>query len=255
MSAEPEVLDCQLVTLPAPIRVATPKFAASLKDAEGEVARLKITDVRTMQAAADLQARLTKGGTWLEEARQKVKEPFLAQARIIDATAKIYADRIETAKRTLKAGLLAYNTAQIAIANAIEAKKRAELARLEGIRQAEEAKAAEVAKVEAERVAKLPVPTLKLEDDAPPEKTETEKEIERVAAAPAVVVAKPSGLSWRVTLVATVTDIKALPEIFVIRTANMQAIRSTFATGWKDGMPIPECAGVKFEAKREAVTR
>lgn len=248
MSTDPEIIDCELVTLPAPIRIATPKFAASLKDAEAEVAKLKITDARTMQAAADLQARLTKGGTWLEEARVKVKEPFLAQARIIDATAKVYADRIEAAKRTLKAGLLAYNQAQIAIANAAEAKKRAELARLEGIRQAEEQKAAESARL----AAKAAVPSLKLEDDEP---TETEKEIARVAAAPAVIVPKASGLAFRVLLTPTVTDIGKLPEQFVIKTANLQAIRAIYCKGFKEGMALPECPGVSFEVTKEAVTR
>lgn len=253
--AEPEVIDCQIVPLQAPLRLATPKFIASLKEVEAEIAKLVVINPATQQAAADLQTRLTKASVWLEETRAKVKAPVLEQARLIDLAAKGPADRIDRAKKLLKNALLAYQIEQEAIARAEQAKRQAELDRLETIRLAEEKKAADEARIKAEAEAKATVKTVKLEEDVPPPKTETEKAIEAVKLAPAVVIPKAAGLSWRVTLIPTVTDIHKLPDMFVEKTAKMQAIGATYATGWRDGMAIPECPGVSFEVRREAITR
>ncbi len=266
----PEVIDVELVPLPSPLRLASPAFITSLREVEGQIAALKITDAASAQAAATLQQRLTKAGTTLEATRKTLKAPFKEQGDKIDAIAAGPAGRIEHAKRTLKDALTAYDDECRRIAAKAEEDRQKELARLEGLRLAEEkaakdkadALAREVAEAarlreEAAKAANKPLP---VEEDfgevppaEPPPKTETEKAIEAIQYAPAVAAPKPEGIVWRTTLIPTVTDVKALPEIFVVRTPNLQAIRSTFCTGFKSGDPLPVCAGVRFDVKREPV--
>jgi len=88
----------------------------------------------------------------------------------------------------------------------------------------------------------------------PPQKTETEKRIEELQHAPAVVAPKPAGVSFRALLVATVTDASKLPDIFVDRVPKMKAIRAALCDGWKDGDPLPVLDGVKFEVSRTPVS-
>ncbi len=272
MSDDPtNVIDCEVVPLPTPLRLATPGFIAQLVDVEQRIAALKITDAATAQEAATLQQRLTTAGKILEETRVKLNAPVLEQQRKINAIAKIPAERIERAKTALKTALTAFDNEQRRLAQEAERARQAELARLEKLRLAEEAevarKAAELAKQAAEARAKAeaaakatgapPIQEMDFgsaEPAEPPPKTETEKAIEAVKFAPAVVTPKPSGIAWKVTLVPTVTDVKALPDLFQIRTANMAAIRATFCAGYREGEPIPTCPGCAFEVKREPVS-
>ncbi len=268
MADDPQVIDCELVPLPTPLRLATPTFMASLVEVETKIAALKITDAATAQEAATLQQRLTTAGAMLEATRKKLKDPVLEQGRKIDAIAKVPADRIERAKTALKNALTAFDNEQRRLVQEAERARLAELARLEKLRLAEEvavkAKADELAKQAAEARAKAeaaakaagapPIPEMDFgsaEPAEPPPKTETEKAIEAVKFAPAVVVAKPQGIRWKITLVPTVTDVKALPDLFVIRTANMAAIRATFCNGFREGEPLPTCPGVAFEIRKE----
>ncbi len=94
------------------------------------------------------------------------------------------------------------------------------------------------------------------DDELPPEpppKTATEIAIEQIKHAPAVVVERPAGVTYRVALKHAVVNVKALPEPFVVRTANDAAIRAAFTSGWKDGEPLPECPGVAFEIVRTPI--
>jgi hypothetical protein len=261
-----EVIDCELVPLPSPLRLASPTFVASLREVEARIAALKVTDATTAQEAADLQGRLTKAGTMLESKRQELIAPVLDQQRKINALAKGPAERIEKAKQALKAQLTAYDNEQKAIAEKAERARQAELARLEKIRKQQEeealAKAKEAARIAAENAARAPKAALELDDgdDEPPPaepapKTEVEKQIEVVRHAPAVVAPKVQGLAWKVTLVPVVVDVNKVPDLFLVKTPNMQAIRSTFCTGWKENSALPECAGVQFEIKKEPITR
>jgi hypothetical protein len=260
-----EVIDCELVPLPSPLRLASPTFVASLREVEARIAALKVADAATAQEAADLQGRLTKAGTMLESKRQELIAPVLDQQRKINALAKGPAERIERAKQVLKAQLTAYDTEQRRIAAEAERAQQAELARLEKIRREEEAaalaKARKAARIAAENAARAPKVALDLDDEEPPPapepppKTEVEKQIEVVRHAPAVVAPKVQGLAWKVTLVPVVVDVNKVPEMFVVRTPNLQALRSTFCTGWKEGMPVPECSGVRFDVRKEPVTR
>lgn len=83
----------QTITV-APIEPATPvvvcdsKFLSTLAHIEREVAHLAVNDGQSAQLAADLTQRLTKAGRMLEDARQKLKAPFLAKGREIDEAAK-----------------------------------------------------------------------------------------------------------------------------------------------------------------------
>ncbi len=270
MATDPEVLDCELVPLPSPLRIAAPAFLSSLKEVETRIATLKVIDAPSAQEAATLQARLTTAGKMLEQTRQKLKEPVLEQARKIDALARGPGDRIERAKDAIKKQLVAYNDEQERLAEEAEAARQKELARLEALRVAEEKtarlKAEQIARENQEAIARAAEATkagapppldVDFGDDepvAPPPKTEVEKQIEAVKHAPAVVQPKPTGVAFKTTLVATVADINKVPDIFVIRTPNMQAIRTTFCNGWKTGEPMPECAGVRFEILKTPVS-
>lgn len=244
--------------------IANASFTHTLAVVEREIAHLSITDATTAQTAADLTTRLTKAGAALELARKTVKAPFLAKCDEIDEAARKPKERIEAAKASLRRSLTAWDDEQRRIAREAEAARLAELARLEKLRLTEEAeakrKADEIARQTAEETARRaaanqPPPSEAMdfsEEEVP--KTETEKAIEAVKFAPAPVVARPSGVAFKVTLVPTVTDLKALPDIFVIKTANLGAIKQTFCVGWKDGEPLPECAGVTFTVSRVPVS-
>ncbi len=262
-TAQLEVLDVEVTPLPSPLRLAQPAFLSSLKECEKQIAALKITDATSAQLAATLNARLTTAGKMLEDTRARLKAPVLEQGRKIDEAAKAPAARIAKAKQTLQQALTTYDQEQQWKARQIEEARQAELRRLEAIRLNEERerqrKADELARAaaEAEKKSKAPVVELDDDDDAPPPepppKTEIEKQIEAVKHAPAAVVERPSGVTWRVALKHTVVNVKALPTPFVILTANDAAIRAAFTNGWKDGEPLPECEGVKFEIVRTPI--
>lgn len=263
MSTDLEVLDVEVTPLPSPLRLAQPAFLSSLRECETQIASLKITDAPSAQLAATLNSRLTTAGKMLEDTRAKLKAPVLEQGRKIDEAAKAPAARIATAKATLQRALTAYDQEQQRIALNAEIARRKELDRLEKLRLAEEAaaraKTEELARLAAEAAKKATAPALEVDFDddvpaEPPPKTEIEKQIEQVKHAPAAVVERPAGTTYRVSLRHTVTDVKALPEPFVIRTANDMAIRAAFCAGYVDGAPLPECPGVKFHVERTAVS-
>lgn len=263
MSTELEVLDVEVTPLPSPLRLAQPAFLSSLKECETQIAALKITDATSAQLAATLQARLTTAGKMLEDTRARLKAPVLEQGRKIDEAAKAPAARIVAAKTALQRALTAYDQEQQRKAREAEEARQAELRRLEQVRLAEEraakAKADELARLAAEAAKKAEVPALDVDfgDDElpsePPPKTATEIAIEQIKHAPAVVVERPAGVTYRVSLRHTVTDVKALPSPFQIVTANDMAIRAAFCSGYRDGEPLPECAGVKFHVERTPI--
>lgn len=258
----PEVIDVSAIALPSPLRLAQPAFLTSLKEVEGQVTALKITDAASMQLAATLQVRLTKAGTLLETTRKALKAPFLEQGDKIDAAAKGPAARIDAAKLALKTALSAYDTAQRAIAAKAEADRQAKLRELERQRLDEEAaakaKADALAKSAAEAAEKSKAPIMDLDFDdgpaEPPPKTATELEIEAVKHAPAVVPQKAEGVTFRTRLIHRVVSVAALPDPFVTKSANDAAIRATFCSGWREGEPLPVCAGVEFVVDKTPVS-
>jgi IgA-specific serine endopeptidase len=245
----------------APIVLCDGTFLSTLATVENRIAELRVTDADSAQVAADLQQRLTTAGRKLEAARAELKAPFIAKGREIDEAAKKPAARIDAAKGMLKVLLLDYAQEQEKIRRAAEEARQKELARLEALRVAEEraaqAKAAELAKQAAEAAAKSKAVVMDLdfdEPEAPVQKTETEKRIEAVQFAPAAVAARPSGIAFRESLRIVSADPEQLPEPFVVKTANMKAIRDTFCVGWKAGDAIPACAGVVFAVDKQAVS-
>ena len=252
-----EALRVPITLPPAPYELAGSKFLASLAYCENQIAALDIRTPDDAQAAADMLTRLTKAGRMLEEARTTLKAPFIAAGRAIDDAAKEPAKRIEEAKSSLKAHTMRWQVEQDRKAEATEALRQQEIARLEKI-AAEEAKrkAAEEAAA-AELARKQDAPP---EDDLPP----MDDMPETVApAAQAVLVAKaaatpeatkPTGLKFTVTLRAEIANIMSLPEAFVIRTPDMHKIRTTYCRDWREGDDLPECAGVKFVIDRQVVS-
>ncbi len=254
-----------------PLTLVKTGFLTTLAVAEKQVAELKITDAASAQLAASLQTRLTSAGKLLEAARVDCKRPFLDIERKIDEAAKGPANRIEAAKKTLQKAQIQFDIDQRRIAAEAEAKRQAEIKRLEEKRAAEEReahrKAAEVAAEQkraadaAKASAAKDAPEIDIdfgdepsEPPPPPPKTETELALERARFAPAPVAAKPTGIAFRVRLRAIVEDVNKLPDHFVTKTAKDGAIYSTFCSGWREGSPMPECAGVRFEIERTAVS-
>lgn len=262
MSTTPDSLHVELVPVPPlPLVLADSVFLSALKQVEGQVATFKITDAQSAQAAADLQTRLTNAGTKLEKARVALVAPYLAQQRAINTAAEGPADRITAAKKTLSNLQTAWAVEQQRLARIAEQKRQDELRALEQQRVKEaEAEAARVAELQrqADEVAATAAKGVKIfdfdaEDEPEPtpepvQPTPTEERIAQLQAAPVVVAPKPVGVRLVVKLVATVIDVGALPDIFVVKTAKMAALSAAYCSGWKEGMAIPVCPGVKFEA-------
>lgn len=243
----------------APHTLASPGFLATLATVESQIATMTVTDPQSAQAAADLQTRLTRAGSDLEKQRKALKQPFIDAGRKIDEVAQAPALRIEQAKGSLKRLLTAYDLEQQRLAREAEAKRQAELRALREKQEAEEAaarkKADEIARQAAEAAKASAAPVMDFEAEMEPApKTETQKAIEALVHAPAVVAPKPAGVAFRVTLVPTVTDPAKLPDIFVERVPKLAAIRSTYCTSWKEGQPIPVCDGVEFRVDRTPVS-
>lgn len=275
MSTDPIIPDLLVPVTPPvlPLTLVKTGFLTTLSAAEKQVSELKITDAVTAQLAANLQVRLTGAGKLLEAARIECKRPFLEIERQIDLAARGPADRIDAAKKALQKAQIQFDIDQRRLAAEVEAKRQAEIKRLEEVRAAEERaaqkKAAEIA-AEQKRIsdsakaaaAKEGAPAemdIDFGDEPaapppPPPKTETELALERVKFTPAPVAAKPAGIAFRVRLRAIVEDINKLPDHFVTKTAKDGAIYSTFCAGWKPDAPIPELPGVRFEVERTTVS-
>ncbi len=272
MSTDPIIPDLLVPVTPPvlPLTLVKTGFLTTLSTVEKQVAELKITDAATAQLAANLQVRLTGAGKQLEAARVECKRPFLEIERKIDEAAKAPAARIDAAKKKLQHAQIQFDLDQRKIAAEAEEKRLAELKRLEEKRAAEEReaqrKAAEIAAEQkhaadaAKAAGAEPEMEVDFGDDGPatppppPPKTETELEIERVKFAPSPAAAKPTGIAFKTRLRAIVEDVNKLPDHFVTKTPKDAAIYSTFCTGWKEGAPIPECPGVRFEIDRQAVS-
>lgn len=254
---------------PAPYVLADSAFTFTLAECEGRIASLKITDAASAQAAADLQVRLTRAGKDLEAKRAELIRPALDWQNLINATARPVTTRIDLAKKVLSDGLSAYAQEQKRLADEAERVRQAELRRLEALRLAEEKKARELAeaerKVEEARLAalseaeraKVAAELAEMDfpdDDVLPEKTETQKQIEAVRHAPAVVAAAPVGVSFKETLVIDTIDVGRLDDIFVVKTAKESAIRAAYCVGWSAGQALPVCSGVTFRIDRKAVS-
>lgn len=259
---------------PAPLILVDDKFVSTLVDVETRIQSIAINSPAEAQVVVDIQVRLTNAGKSLEDTRLALVRPYIDAQSQINGAAKPVAIRIEAAKRVIKDHLSSWQFRQEEIAKAEARNRQMELNRLEAIRVAEAKAAADKAAViakeaadkEAARLAKLSAEQKAREaefdfDEAPedlpptppPQKTETEKQIDAVKFAPVVAPTKLAGVMFRVTLKAKVIDVFALPEIFVKREAKEVAIRQAFCVGWKEGQPIPVCEGIEFAVDRQPI--
>jgi hypothetical protein len=252
----------------APAVLCNTAFLTTLAAAEKQVAELRITDAQSAQAAANMLARLTSAGKQLDEARMALKRPYLDINAKIDEVARGPQGRIDAAKKTLQKAQIQFDIDQRRAAAEAEERRQAEIRRLEEQRAAEERETqrkaaailaeqkriADAAKASAPSDAPPEIDVDFGDAPAPPPKTETELALERAKFAPAPAAAKPVGLAFRVTLRAVAVDMKQVPDLFVIRTLKDTAVYSTFCQGWREGDPIPECPGLRFEVQRTAVS-
>lgn len=251
-----QALTVEVVEFAAPMILANSGFLQTLETVEAQVKALTITDSTTAQQAADIQSRLTKAATTLDDQRKALNKPFNDQITAINAAAKGPASRIEIAKRAVAAALTAFAVAEQQRVAEENRKRQEELAALQEQQRLEtEARV----KMDAQLYA-FQIQADAIDDDwgapavpvvvAP---TETERKIAAVAV-PVAPVARPSGVTIRTTLKATVEDITKVPEIFIERAIKMRAIESTFCVRWSEDKPMPTCPGIKFEIDRKTVT-
>lgn len=253
-----------------PLILCTGGFMATLATVEAQTKELAvIKDAVGNQSAANLLSRATKAGTDLNRQRLELVRPYQDQIDAINLLAKQPGARLDAVKAALKVSQTNFVAEQRRLAEDAERARQAELRRLEAIRLQEEAaakrKAEEIAEQvrkvqEAAKAAGLPLePTPELEeiwDELPPEvpqKTETERQIEAIRFAPAVV-AKAQGVREVTSLVPFVTDVNKLPDIFVEKSAKIAAIRSTFCAGHKKGDALPVLDGCRFEEQTTTVS-
>lgn len=241
--------------LPAvPLVLADAKFLVTLAGVEAQVATLTVNDVAAAQEAANLLRRLTEAGNGIEKTRVALKAPFTNIGRKIDEVAKLVSQRIDASKGKLSSSLALWNAKERERLAALERARQAEIRRLEEEKRRQDE--AERARVAALVAATPPAEVVDFDFEAPVQapKTETEQRIDALKYAPAPVVAKPSGISFKQTLRFTVKDVHALPDEFKLVTPNDQAIRQTFCVGFKEGMPLPVVAGVEFFVENTAVS-
>lgn len=226
---------------------------AALAQAERDVAELKVNSPETAKLASILQQRLTTAWKKLEDARKEKKAPFIKAGRDIDALADGPAGRITQAKTLLSKQLVAWDQLQEKLAREAEEARQKEISRLQEIARKE---AAEAKRIADDLAAKQIEPSEDFDMiDAPePVKTETEKRIEAVQFAPAKIIERPSGTTYKKTLRIKSTDVSKLPDLFVTKTANESAIRAGYCVGWKAGQPIPVVPGVVFEIDSQAIS-
>lgn len=256
MSAVDQTLTIEAIP-PTPLVLCKPGFVHTLAVVEREIANLEVKDATSAQLAASIMQRLTAAGKLLEETRVNLKAPFLAKGREIDEAAKGPAKRIEEAKANVKRRITEFDDAQRKAAAEAERAREAELARLEAIRVEEEKAAQQRAEELAAKAKEMPPPSDDIfdfddgEPPPPPPKTETELKIEAVKYAPAAVIATPAGVVFKTFLLIDTIDLDKLPDTFVIRTADERKIRATYCTGWKAGDKLPEVPGVRFKIDRQ----
>ncbi len=252
MSAVDQTITLQPVLPADPIVVCNSAFLHTLATVEREIANLKIDDAQSAQAAANIQQRLTKASKDLEDARTKLKAPFINKGREIDDAARAPAERLRKAKDVVANRLIDYQLAQKRAAEEAERARAVELARLEALRKAEE----DAARKKSEEIAKSSAPAPEVldftdsEEDEEAPKTEIEKKIDEVKYAAPVAVARPVGVRFKTRLNPVVVDVNKIPEPFVTKQANLRAIIATFCGGWKEGDPLPACEGVRFDIER-----
>lgn len=241
-------------TLPAtPLMVIDSVFMVELSEREQAVASLSIKDAASAKVASALLSSLTGAGTKLEAERKRVKEPFKAICDAIDAAPKPIQLRIEAAKSAVRTKLNVHIEAEQKKAAELERQRQSEIARLEKLKREEDERAAK----EAAELAKHA--TVVIEDepdfDEPAPKSEVEKQLDAVKFAPVAVAAKPQGVTFRCTLRIASVQVSALPDNFVLRTADEGAIRRLYCVGWKEGQPLPVVPGVTFSIDRMPVSR
>lgn len=262
MSAPASPLEVVLVLPPAPLVLATSGFLSTLASVEQEIAATQaLTTPEAAQACANIQSRLTSAESTLEKKRVALKAPFIQAGKAIDAAAAEPFARLAAAKQTVKRLLTVYDEAERLKAQKAEQARQAELTRLAALAAAEKAEAERKAKeiadqlpVQAAAQPDVEVMEMGEEPPVPQQKTDTEKAIEALVHAPAVVAPRPAGITMRVTLVATVIDPALLPDVFVERVPKLAAIRATYTAGWTEGKTVPTVPGVKFEVVRTPVS-
>lgn len=213
----------------SPLVVVKGEVLAKIDDLVATAAVMTVVDTESAQTAADYLRKATTLAKEIEEARNLAKAPALAMGRAIDAAVKGPAARLDEAKRDLSRKVGEYQAEQNRIAREAEATRQREIKR----KQDEQRKREEEA-----RKANLPPPV----------------------AAPVVPIAvviptpKVEGIRMRSSLVFEVTDTSKLPDDLIVRLPDNGKIRARFCQLWREGDPVPEVAGLKFNIDRKAVS-
>ena len=242
------------------IVLANSDFLTQLADIEVQAGMLEVTDAAAEQEAFDMLNEVTKAGTSIEEKRAELTAPFLQMQRNIKAAADTAQVRIAAIKKTINGKAVAYREAEEEKARKLEADRQAEIQRQEKERQRildeqEKARKDALAKAEEERKANAARVAA-----SQPEEMSFEEPPPALPPPPAPIVQTPAirppparvGGSFVTYLFFEVDNPKALPTNLQTISANFGAIRALYVTGWRVGMPLPQCAGVRFWTEKKA---
>ena len=263
------------------------KWVAALKSVVKQAKGLVIKDAPSLQLAVNLQSRLTEARKQITKSHDDLKAPYLAAGRAIDEAVKAPYAEIDAAVEVLRKLQVDFANAERDRVAREERERHAEIARLQRIADVEKARQAREAAARAEEVrleeeaaqrakdAKAaeaaamgkPAPEeFDIEETAPPApeplppapppvKSEAQVVLEQAMHAPVPKATQAVGVQMRTTLEIENVDVAKLPDPFVTKTANLQALRAAYCVKWTEGMPVPVVEGVTFRKKELPVTR
>lgn len=213
--------------LPGEVVVIRGDVMAKVEQLRAKAGAMLVKDDESNTQAAMLLQEVTVLASDIEKARKKIKEPFLNAGREIDAAAKKATNPMDSAKGLLKGQMSDY------------AKQQAEAERK---RQQEEA--ASCCTGDAGGGA-----TSEGGDDD----VFVDLDFDEPEAEPPAKVAKPAlaGVSIRKRIYPIVEDFAKIPD--ALKVLNEQLVKQQYCQGWKDGDPLPEVDGLRFEVDIQPV--
>lgn len=235
-----------------PVVLLDSKFISALATIEAQAQSLVVDTKEDADKAGALLVRAQNADKALEDNRQQVKKPFLEMGKAIDAAARKEAERITKIKSTIKRRIMDWNAKEQARLQAEEEARQAELRRLQEEKRRQDEEAAKAAK--AAETIEMDFDSLEIEMEMP--KTEIEKKIEDLQFGQQLSKPEaPSGIHYRTYLKWEVVDVNQVPDVFIVREINRAEINRVLCNGYKDGDPIPNVPGLKFEVVKQPIAR
>ena len=268
-------------SLPAtPLEILPVSTVARIESLTTDAAAVTtLTTPAEANQAAQLLRKIAGLNRDIEKARVEVVAPFIDFQRRINAAAKTEQAKLDTAEKTLRTRLSAYQVEQERIAHEEAERQRKEQERLAAEARRLQEQRDRLAREEAARVAAQAAAAAAQasaaadlvdiddddgladlaadieQDDLAEQQAKIAAQATQLAQTRAVVAPKPQGISYGTRLKHEVTDIHRLPDNLVIVTANEAEIRRLFITGLKEGDAIPTVPGLRFTEEKYTIVR